>query len=351
MADIHQLPDAGEILQQASAWIARLAADDVSPADRSQFQRWKAAHRHHAMAYKALDQVWKDCEAVGPLVRAVAFGQSMNEATRPKPRWLARVLVAASVLLAAALGIGAWHFVRPVSETFQTAVGEQATIRLPDGSSLELNSNSLVQVDYSPRSRVIYLLRGESYFEVAHNAQRPFWVVAGATAVKDVGTAFSVALRPGDVRVIVSNGVVDVGTKSAASGLLGQWPGKGPATPVTAGEQADIAGASVRIQMLTVAEVGRLTAWRSGMLEFDREPLADVLVEMSHYTTLRLVLQDPKLARMPIGGSFQASSQGPLTLVALLKDGFGLSIRQTDNTIYIGAAPTPHGYTSPRDAH
>src|SRR5579863_5189362 len=216
MLRVHRLPDTDRIEREASEWIARLNADDVSPDDRARFEVWRRTHSLHAKVYDELSATWRAFTAAGPLVRAVSFGHSMNEAAkvvRPRRRW---VWAAAATVATVAAGL-TWYMVRAPGTTFETAVGEHSTISLPDGSTLELNSNSLAHVDYSQASRVIHLERGEAYFKVIHDAARPFWVVSDGTWVRDVGTAFNVDLRENGVRVTVSEGTVKVGAADAGT--------------------------------------------------------------------------------------------------------------------------------------
>src|SRR6185312_12852306 len=194
MPDIRRFPDSDRIEQEAGDWIARLNAEDVSDEDRARFAAWRAF------------------SAAGSVVRAVSFGESMNQASRagrPRLRWLVAG-VATAALVAAVTFLFLMHALP--GTTFQTGIGEHASISLPDGTSVELNSNSRVQVDYSQPARVIRLERGEAFFRVFHDASRPLWVYAGGSWVRDVGTAFSVDLRPDDVRVTVSQGTVEVGS-------------------------------------------------------------------------------------------------------------------------------------------
>jgi transmembrane sensor len=95
VAEAHHLPDMDQIEREASEWVARLNADDVSDEDRARFAAWCQAHVLNARAYEALSATWRGFTATGPLVRAVAFGESMTEAAEirtPRLRWL-RVLL------------------------------------------------------------------------------------------------------------------------------------------------------------------------------------------------------------------------------------------------------------------
>src|SRR5579862_7496579 len=155
MGKIHRLPSAEDAERQASEWLARLQADDATAEDRERFVAWRDAHPLHAKAYDELSATWKELLAAGPLVRAVNFGQVMNAAATPpaRRRWVA---LAAAAAVAAAAVISGWNYYLQKEDTgFQTAVGEQAQVALPDGSSFDLNTNSRIYVQYSPSTREI----------------------------------------------------------------------------------------------------------------------------------------------------------------------------------------------------
>jgi transmembrane sensor len=341
VAEIHRLPEAHDVEREASEWIARLEADDTSDEDRSRFSAWYGANRQHAKVYDDLRGLLHEFRAAGPLVRAVAFGQAMNEAGRPKSQRLRWVAAMAASLTVAVLAT-TWYLRRPTVESVQTAIGERATLSLPDGSSLELNSNSLARIAYSAHARVIELVRGESYCVVVHDAKRSFSMRVGSAVIRDIGTSFDVDKRPQLVRVTVTEGELAVSPTDPGREAFPDALHDRPGTEVAAGEQAEVAGSEVTLRKLPREEFARFLGWRSGELHFDDEPLSDVINELSRYTTLHLVLRDASLARTPVGGTFQASPQGTTTLVAMLKDGLGLSVRQSGDTVYIShPAHTP----------
>jgi transmembrane sensor len=336
MADVHQLPPMTQVEREASEWIARLNADEVSAEDRKRFEAWRAAHTLHARAYEELKGTWQQFTAAGPLVRAVSFAESMNTAGRhvPRRRWA----LAASAAAALVLVLGWLYFDRlQPGTTFTTAIGEHATISLPDGSTLELNSNSLARVDYSPRTRMIRLERGEGFFEVAHDPLRPFWVVGGGSWVRATGTAFNVYVRTTDVRVTVSEGTVKVGPLVT---LIDPVPSDAamataPVGVLTAGQQADLRGTATATRQLSPAELARSVAWREGTVYFENQPLSEVVDELDRYTTLRLIVNDDKLRRLPVGGTFKASPQGAEALLTMVEQGFGLRVRREARRVYI----------------
>lgn len=328
MADVHQLPDTDEAERAASEWIARLNADDVTADDRARFETWRSAHPRHAREYDELSATWRELAEAGSLVRAVSFGDAMNAAASPPRRRWMLVAAAASIALIAVGGF--WYWKQYRAETlFQTAIGEHASVNLPDGSSLELNSNSLAKIEYREHERVIRLERGEAFFNVAHDTARPFWVVAGNSWVRAVGTAFNVYVKPTGVEVTVSEGTVKV---------TGEGPGRGVPSDIalaqvavsvlTAGEQAEVRGSAAAIRSLRPVELTRSVSWRQGTVYFENQPLGDVVNEMKRYTTVEIEIGDESLRALPVGGTFQANPAGAEALLTMLKDGFGLHVRR-----------------------
>src|SRR5580700_11691136 len=243
MGKVHRLPSTDTAERDASAWFARMNADDVTPDDRARFEAWLGANAVNAKAYSELSATWQELVKSGPLVRAVYFGQVMNAALDPpasRRRWAAAA-VAAGI---GAIVLGAvWNLYKQKEETrFQTAIGEQVAVALPDGSSFDLNTDSRIYVDYSQRRRIIRLEHGEAYFKVAHDTQRPFWVRAGDYWVRAVGTAFNVYLTSTGVEVTVSEGTVEVVNATANEFPPSDAAITASAPAVTAGEQADVHG-------------------------------------------------------------------------------------------------------------
>ncbi len=330
MGEIHRLPDPQTTQREAADWFARMKADQVTAEDHARFEAWLRAHPCNAKAYAELTDLWKDLVRSAPLVRAVYFGQVMNAAsarTAHPRRWLAGAVAAMTVALL--VGI-AWSLYGQTEEThFQTAIGQQAAVALPDGSSFDLNTNSRVGVEYSGRSRVIRLERGEAYFKVAHDTHRPFWVHAGDRWVRAVGTAFNVYLRPSGVQVIVSEGTVKVVNATSEDSPPSDASSTQSAAAVTAGEQADAHGRAEVIRALNSAQLSRLLAWRKSSLYFQDEPLGEVVDELMRYTTLKIEIVDDSLRQLPVGGTFQTSPEGADALLRMLQDGFGAKIRRS----------------------
>ena len=334
MSEVHQLPDKEASERQASEWIARLNADDVSSDDLIRFEAWRKAHPLHARTYEELAATWRRVTAAGPMVRAVSWAQDINEISSIHPsrrRWI--YAVAATLIFAV---IGGWYTLRTPEVVYRTAVGQYSVVTLPDGSTLELNTASIARVQYSRRARVIRLEQGEAFFQVAHNAARPFWVVVGDSWIRDVGTAFDVRRRDTGAEVTVSEGVVKVGHDSLSPRDLYSKPiGDLHAAELRAGQQADIHQGATSIRTLSAEEIARFIAWRGGTVYFEDQPLSEVVSELARYTKLRLVVEDNDLRNLRIGGTFQASEAGIQSFLKMLKDGLAINVRRDADHVYI----------------
>lgn len=354
MSRIYRLPNAALAETQAAEWIARLHADDVSQDDLVRFETWCAAHPGHLQAYESLCGTVREVKRAGRLVRAVSFGNAMNAAADPSTgeagrpvrarlgsRW--RFAAAAALALLAVTVI--WWTMRASPESsFQTGVGEHASVELPDGSRLDLNSNSMALIEITARARTIRLTRGEAFFEVAHDPQRPFWVVAGQSWIRAVGTAFNVDMRPSGVRIIVSEGTVKVAGGHATDATPSDASlAKASVSVLTAGQQAEIRAGVAEIAAVAPLEMTRLAAWRSGKLYFENQRLESVLEELARYTQSQIVIDDAAVRELPVGGTFQANPQGVEALLSMLREGFGLTIvHQGDSVIHVQSAAAPY---------
>jgi transmembrane sensor len=340
--DVQKLPSLSQVKKEASEWIARLDVDDVSGDDRARFEHWRSANATNARTFEELSATYQEFVAAGTFVRAVSFAQSMNEAACQPKRWLIPVVAASAVvILAVSVAVYCYRSAAPL--TYRTALGEHATIALPDGSTLELNSGSTARVLFETNRRVIRLDQGEGYFVVAHDARRPFWVVAARSWVRAVGTAFNVYLRATAVQVTVSEGAVKVGSSDSTFASLpaDEKVTSLPESLVRAGEQAELRGPATATRPLSSTELARAVGWRHGILYFENQPLSEVSRELERYSDIRFILEDDSVRQLRVAGTFQASPRGAESLIAMLAQGFGLNVRREADRVYIESQSAP----------
>jgi transmembrane sensor len=150
--------------------------------------------------------------------------------------------------------------------------------------------------------------------------------------------------RDDGVLVTVSEGTVKVGSADA---LLGATPSDSavatvPESILSAGQQADLHGATTTTRKVSSEELARSVSWRGGTLYFENRPLGEILDELGRYTPLKLVVQDEGLRHLSVGGTFEANPQGVESLLAMLQQGFGVTVRREGDRTYIQSASDRH---------
>jgi transmembrane sensor len=208
-------------------------------------------------------------------------------------------------------------------------VGGLRTLVLPDGSVIELNTDSAVDIAYNRKSRLVTLAQGEAHFNVAKDPSRPFVVSVNNVAVRAVGTAFKIRLRNENIDVLVTEGRVRLDDKHHGVSLLPPAPAAAEPAVLAAGHRALIhapapkqKGSAKPAVVTSVAEqeISRELAWQQKRLEFGPTPLSVIVAEFNRYNQHQLVLADAELNSLSVGGSFEAS--GYETLVRLLESSF-----------------------------
>ena len=300
----------------AADWLARLDRPDAPAAEHAIFEAWCRSDRRHLAAYLRLLEVWNRLDALKQRDSPSSVPDRPPRRGRVRP-----ALALAAALAAVAAGLAWWQWSAPFGlaigvQRYATALGGFEQISLADGSLIQLNTDSAVRVRLRARERDITLTRGEATFEVAPDRSRPFIVVAGSTAVRAVGTIFNVEKGEASVEVLVTKGVVAVGPPQAVVAHRGA-----PAI-VDAGQMA-IAGTSrVSVRSLDQEEIARRLAWHQGMLLFNGQSLAQVAAEFNRYNERKLVIADPAVGRVRIGGYFRATDLD--SFVRVLEERFGI---------------------------
>lgn len=320
--------DSPDVTAEAAAWLAQLETGQLSKEDMAAFREWIGRSPRHYSEIHRLAQVSLDVNVLagmaGPLRRAAGRRDVVRLAPRGRRTgWGAAagaVFGAVCFLLVSFMGTQESSFA-PVELSqpivVVTDIGETEELALEDGSRLKLNTNSQVEVEFRPEERRIYLEKGEAFFEVAPDPDRPFTVYAGEQSVTAIGTAFSVRWTDEEFVVTVSEGKVAYG-----QGAGGRSSGLGEKGRIPAERSADtphvsaMLAAGQRLERLPtqqeaiVAELpqtvlSRELAWRSGFLDFDDMALKDVVREMQRYTPQEILIEDEGLADLRFGGVFR----------------------------------------------
>jgi transmembrane sensor len=322
---------------EASVWIVRLHGGQRSPELEAGFHRWLKSHPDNTAEFERVTAVWDAAPhaSTAGLPRVTQWQQPR----RRSHSWA----IAAALLLTVVAGTLLASYLTHDPE-YVTAVGEQRTVPLDDGSRIALNSNSKIKIEYTQKRRGVRLLQGEAFFEVAHNQIRPFIVIAGGSQVTAVGTAFEVRYEPDHIDVTLVEGKINVTTAdSVASSSNPQGPNAAAATTngyvMTAGERLRIVKGSPTKR--DSPRLDAVTAWRRGEVMLDDTPLSDAVTEMNRYNKSALVIDESQIANLHVSGIYRTGdSESFAQTVAQL---YGLSVSQNGGQIHLRsvALPTP----------
>ncbi|HVK82075.1 MAG TPA: FecR domain-containing protein [Verrucomicrobiae bacterium] len=262
------------------------------------FEDWLAADPAHVDAYARLAATWEDM-GTSPTLGALADAQSS-----PLRRATSHTLVLGALAMAAGLAafFMAPGLLDPPQARYATVVAELERVTLADGSVVTVGAASQIEVRMSAQERRVHLRGGEAFFEVAHDPARPFFVEAGDTQVRVVGTKFDVRRNSDSVAIAVREGLVRVHRGAQEEiGLL------------RAGERVDI----IRPALLTAPPPATITpintapagAWVSGRLNYNDTRLADVVADINRYYAPGVRL-NPDARELRVTAGFATSEIG-----------------------------------------
>jgi transmembrane sensor len=338
MSEIVRLRTRAEIDEEAAAWTWRLDSADVGAIDQRAFDAWVRQDPRHRRAMDEMSKAWKSLDGLGEVKRGEKIATFTDAADRAPTHRRHSWWYAVAATIAVAIAGAAWLRQGSEVQILATAVGQQRNVTLIDGSVVTLNTNTILETDLTRRVRQLYLRKGEAHFQVAHDRSRPFLVHAGDAVVRAVGTAFEVRLRTDQhVDVVVNEGRVEVQAPAAPQQALdarSRPVGLTTVRALNAGEQLSTASADYAIVPVSQKQLSSELAWREGAIIFEGQPLSQAVSEIERYTDARIVVSDPRVAALRVGGRFRTDDvQGFLDG---LQAALPVTIRRTaDGLVYV----------------
>lgn len=404
MNKVYTFPDRNAIEEEAAAWLVRLDNDKpLEPNELEALREWLCRSPMHYETLSSFTEFWGNQSLVAlpiPLETLLynasqkfSEGVTSWRAWFEKPRALTSLVSALVILITTLVFSSIWLLDRVPfhnhitgTELYATAIGQRREVTLPDGTIVNLNTNSQIKMEYDEHYRNILLLQGEAHFAVAKMKDWPLRVYAGRSRVQAVGTAFIVYLNDDkDVNVTVTEGKVALGVMRNAS----VQPPKEEVEKITAINNADKSGQRIKtdkhdvvisvvkdakdylamtveelaileasqemtipnaqastssktewsreVKTITPQIIAQKSAWREGLLVFQGNSLEKVVEEISRYTTLSIEIIDSDLRKIRIGGSFSATNID--ALFDALEVNFGLKVTRLDyNRVLISSS-------------
>jgi len=289
-------------IAEAAAWKVRLNEQGLESS--YDFEMWLMADPANEEAWNQVEAPWQlfGDHAASPLVvkaRRDALNRVHARSRPPRRVWFA---LAASILLVVCTGLillgqGWWA---DDQQVYRTDHGERRTILLADGSRVSLDAETELRVSLKPKARELQLISGQARFDVAHDARRPFSVLAGGQSVVAVGTAFNIDLLEARPRITMIEGKVEIFSVARADG------GRGTQTRLVALAAGQQLSFGTRAAVVRAANVDAAIAWNEGQLIFDDEPLATVAHRVSRYAAKPISVA-PDAASLRVSGVFQSN--------------------------------------------
>lgn len=315
--------EAEQAEQAAIRWLVRLNSPDLGESEKDSFFAWLNASPLHQAAYIKAEDLWRR-------------GEVLRYVENIKPERHSNVIWSLGLAVTCIALVAMLFFLRAPEPEYlnaQTLVGEQRELLLSDGSRLVLNTDSEVLVELHAKRRLVYLLRGEAFFEVFSDPKRPFDVHTNDGTVRVLGTQFSVRATGTDSIVTVLEGKVGL-----SQNPLDEDARFEPAITLTANQQLTLRNALPGAAALPIDAQAAL-AWRQRQLIYRGESLQKVVEDLNRYLSLRIVVADHALSDLQVSAVLQL--QDANATAQALAAALGLKVEpdpQDDATLILRAA-------------
>jgi transmembrane sensor len=233
-------------------------------------------------------------------------------------------IAGASITIVATV-VAAAYLLQPGVKTYATAIGGHATIVLTDGSTIELNTDTVMHVSDDQTRRTAMLEKGEAFFRIKHDPLRPFTVSAAGHVITDIGTEFTVRRDPDDLTVALIEGRA----RFASSGI---WSNS-QSTVLTPGDILETTGNSISVAKKPIATLTSELAWRRGVLVFENATLTDAARELNRYNAQKVVIADEAVGRLRFDASIR--TDGIQVFTRVVRQVFGLRVETRGDEVVI----------------
>ncbi len=295
------------IREQAAEWVVLQGAGPLSSVQQQALEQWCASDPRHAQAFAFAQATWSDLGQLAGLAPAAAPrrapppARSLRTPGRRRVSRVRRAVACSALVLLAILGLEQGPgLLLDWRADYVTGAGEVRRVTLPDGSLVDLDSRSALQLAFDGQQRRVRLLAGDAVFSAAPVTAaepRPFVVDYAGASTQALGTRFVVGMAGEGGWVGMLEHSVEVKLQAApAQGLTSQLLQQGQALRY---DQAH------GVRLWPGRDLQRATDWQRGVLVFERQPLAEVVERLNRYRDGRLLVVDSALAQRQVSGVFR----------------------------------------------
>jgi transmembrane sensor len=283
------------LLQEGRNWILRLTSGLATEADAAAVQAWRGLSQAHAEAFAEAASLYRALRLAAKEIAAEASPTGARALVTAPPRragpnmgrraFIGAALAATAAVVVVRPPLRLWPSLGELSADYRTATGERRTIALGNNIDIELNTQTSLVIRDGGQEHEFELVAGEAQFA----AGSPVAVIAGEGRTEARRATFDIHHRGTSVCVTCIEGDVDVGLARGRVRL-------------TAAQQ--VIYDEDQLAAVTMIDLAKATAWRSGLLIFESRPLSDVIEEVNRYRPGRIVLANSALGRRVMNGVF-----------------------------------------------
>lgn len=314
-AELEPAPEKAERREIAADWLLRLSDRNATEEDVQAWLQWYGASEHNRKAFDEAQSFYARVRGMSPAQRS-----TLAPSVEPSARIVDRVsrshgfsirkwasFAAAAGVAAVVLLVGIWGVrtaqlfeVTPQELAYAAPIDHYRTVRLADGSEMVLSARAVAKVAFTRNARALEILQGAVYFQVKHDASRPFIVRAGEVSVTALGTAFSVNRETDRLSVTVTEGSVNVvhgaGPNTADTGVRVATGGR---ALIPVGSKS-LGGA---LSGSTARGAGEQLPQAPSSMQFFNAPLGEVIAAINTQTEYRILIDDPRVTDLNFSGT------------------------------------------------
>lgn len=338
-----------DLLEEAAMWHVRVSTDKALSDDWIAFTQWLEEDNRHVEAYNMIENVLIDTQALSASdfedTDVLTDTSILSTGSTVLPGFLSRTvgLIKDDILLLSALfglmltTLAFFSFFNSNSESQLTPVHyvagseSKSLIKLADGSAVDLNINSEIEVTLSETERRVAMIRGEAVFNVVGDPNRPFIINVDGAEVKVVGTVFNILSFNDALSVTVLEGVVEVRPDTSRDN--GKDARDFQLKTIVAGEQLSFESGN-RQPILRTVQPANILAWRDGQLIYENAKLSDVVEDLGRY--IGKVIEVESSAQSLLFSGILLTDNLEASLL-VLDDSLPISISRSDNIIHIAS--------------